>query len=297
MYLTIKKTSQKWNISEDEILNLIKNDQIFGYVKQSDDYLIPIDLDNPLELKNTNLLDLIDQKLKIIQSLKPLDEKLNQKILEEFLINYTYNTNAIENSPLSLEQTRLILTKDIDDDVVYEYYLDAIGNKQAFEYMTELLNDNLKLNIKIIKDLHYFVLKSKKLDAGVFRKIPVSILNSVHTPVQPYLIEPKLEQLLEDYFNSNDHIIKKIAKFHLDFESIHPFIDGNGRTGRLLINYQLMRNGYYPIDIKFENRNLYYQAFDDYHQKNDLSTMTKLIANFELLRLNFYTRTLKENNI
>ena len=58
-----------------------------------------------------------------------------------------------------------------------------------------------------------------------------------------------------------------------------------------------MRNGYYPIDIKFENRNLYYQAFDDYHQKNDLSTMIKLIANFELLRLNFYIRTLKENNI
>ncbi|WP_322742212.1 hypothetical protein [Mycoplasma mycoides] len=115
MYLTVKKASQKWNISEDEILNLIKNDQIFGYVKQSDDYLIPIDLDNPLELKNANLLDLIDQKLKIIQSLKPLDERLNQKILEEFLINYTYNTNAIENSPLSLEETRLILSKDIDE--------------------------------------------------------------------------------------------------------------------------------------------------------------------------------------
>lgn len=72
MYLTVQKASQKWNISEDEILNLIKNDQIFGYVSIDNDYLIPIDLDNPLELKNANLLDLIDQKIKIIKSLKPL---------------------------------------------------------------------------------------------------------------------------------------------------------------------------------------------------------------------------------
>nr|VZR97429.1 hypothetical protein MF5295_00307 [Mycoplasma feriruminatoris] len=265
---------------------------------KDNNYLIPIDLDNPLDLINVNLLDLIDQKIQIIKSLKPLSDELKQKIFNEFLEEYVYNTNAIENSPLTLEQTKLVLNNDeILDNIDYEFYLDAIGNKQAFLYMNELLNDNLEIDLKTIKHLHYFVLQSNKMNAGIFRKLPVSILNASHQPVQPYLIEPKLEQLLEQYFNSSDHIIKKIAKFHLEFESIHPFIDGNGRTGRLLINYQLIKNGYYPIDIKFVNRDLYYQAFDDYHKKNDLTTMTNLIANYELLRLNFYIRILKENSL
>ncbi|WP_329777080.1 Fic family protein [Mycoplasma capricolum] len=163
--------------------------------------------------------------------------------------------------------------------------------------MVDLANKNIKINQKNIKDIHNLVLMNNRVNAGVYRNIPVFISGAKHDVTQPYMIESKIEQLLDWYHNSNEHIIKKIAKFHLDFQTIHPFIDGNGRTGRLIINLELMKNGFYPIDIKYVNRNLYYKAFDDYHLNNDMSTMINLIATYELMRLNFFIRVFKEREM
>jgi Fic family protein len=114
-----------------------------------------------------------------------------------------------------------------------------------------------------------------------------------HEPVQPYLIEPKMEQLLHDYAASEEHIVMKLARFHIEFEGIHPFIDGNGRTGRLLVNLELMKAGYPPIDIKFSDRVAYYNAFDAYHVKHDLSAMEGLFAGYINARLDTYLKILE----
>ena len=113
-------------------------------------------------------------------------------------------------------------------------------------------------------------------------------MGAKNEPVQPYLIQPRMGQLLEDYRNSTEHMIPRLARFHIEFEAVHPFIDGNGRTGRLLVNMELMKAGYPPIDIKFADRVAYYNAFDEYHAKHNLGAMEKLFAEYVNERLDTY---------
>ena len=103
-----------------------------------------------------------------------------------------------------------------------------------------------------------------------------------------------MEQLLEAYRNSTEHIIPRLARFHIEIEGIHPFIAGNGRTGRLLVNLELMKAGYPSIDIKFTDRAAYYAAFDEYHVKHNLGVMEKLFAGYVNERLESYLAMLKE---
>jgi Fic family protein len=103
-----------------------------------------------------------------------------------------------------------------------------------------------------------------------------------------------MEQLIADLARSTEHIVTKLARFHLEFECIHPFIDGNGRTGRLLVNFELMKAGFPPVDIKFSDRIAYYNAFDEYHIKHKLAAMEKLFAGYINERLNMYLKILEE---
>lgn len=107
-------------------------------------------------------------------------------------------------------------------------------------------------------------------------------------PVQPYAIEPKMGKLLNNCSENTEHIITRLARFYIEFEGIHPFIDGNGRTGRLLVNLELMKEGFPPIDIKFTDRIAYYNAFDEYYVKNSLSAMESVFARYLNERLDMY---------
>ena len=166
--------------------------------------------------------------------------------------------------------------------------MEAVSHKEAFGYVCELVKDNVPLTESVIKQIHYLVLADKHDDRGVYRRVPVRIMGAVSEPVQPYMIAPRMEQLMASYANSTEHIITKLARFHIEFESIHPFIDGNGRTGRLLVNLELMKAGYPPIDIKFTDRMAYYKAFDEYHAKQNPASMEKLFAGYVNVRLDQY---------
>ena len=128
----------------------------------------------------------------------------------------------------------------------------------------------------------------------MFRRIPVRIMGAYTEPVQPYLIEPKINELLLENERRKDTMnpIERIARFHLEFEGIHPFIDGNGRTGRLILNLDLIRNGYPPINVKFTDRKKYYDAFDEYYRNGNANKMTDLIAGYVSERLDDYLRVL-----
>lgn len=103
-----------------------------------------------------------------------------------------------------------------------------------------------------------------------------------------------MEELFHDFAESTEHVVTKLARFHIVFESIHPFIDGNGRTGRLLVNLELMKAGYPPIDIKYTDRITYYNAFEEYHVKHNCSTMENLFAGYINARLDMYLDMLQD---
>ena len=263
MYMTVKEAAAKWGVSDRRIRVLCSEGKLPGAYQEGRGWKIPIDA----EL-----------------------ERLN----EEFTVEYTYNSNAIEGNTLTLRETDLVLRGLTIDRKPLKDHLEAVGHKEAFDYVRELVRENAPLTQGIIRQIHYLVLADKKDDRGVYRRIPVRIMGAHHEPVQPYLIEPKMEQLLSDHAASADHIVTKLARFHIEFEGIHPFIDGNGRTGRLLVNMELMKAGYPPIDIKFTDRVAYYNAFDTWHVKHDLSAMEGLFAGYLNARLDTYLKILRE---
>lgn len=297
MYITVKQAAEKWGISERRIRALCAQGKINGVYQEGRGWKIPADALKPADGRyksKESILLIIDKKKKELDTKRPLTEGEVIRLNEEFIVEYTYNSNAIEGNTLTLRETDLVLRGLTIDKKPLKDHMEAVGHKEAFDYVRELVKNNIPLSENIIKKIHFLVLADKKDDRGVYRRIPVRIMGAAHEPVQPYLIQPKMEQLLIDFKNSNEHIVTKLARFHIEFEAIHPFIDGNGRTGRLLVNLELMKAGYPPIDIKYMDRLAYYNAFDEYHVKHNLSVMEKLFAKYINERLDKYLKILQD---
>ena len=291
MAMTTKQASEKWGISDRRIRLLCSEGKIQGAELVGKTWYIPDTATKPIDGRmktTTNYLSAIIKLKSTLDSKRPLTKGELERLNEEFVIEYTYNSNAIEGNTLTLRETDMVLRGLTIDKKPLKDHMEAIGHKEAFEYICDLVKDKTQLSEYIIKQIHYLVLADKPQDRGVYRKVPVTIIGAKHTPVEPYLIEPKVQELLEWYSKSEDDFITKLAKFHIEFESIHPFIDGNGRTGRLLVNLELMKLGYPPIDIKFTDRMSYYNAFDSYHIKGDIKPMSTLFSKYLLERLNKY---------
>ncbi|HDL5464269.1 TPA: Fic family protein [Mannheimia haemolytica] len=245
-----------------------------------------------------NKLAKIEQLKTALSQRRPLSESEVQRLREEFIIESSYNSNAIEGNTITLRETVLILKEGmtIAEKPIWEH-LDIIGFKDAFNYIYELVANKEPLSERAIKDIHSLVLMGNAEIRGVYRKIPVRILGAENEPPPPYLIAEEMQLLIEKYQQKLAalHPIEAISWLHLAFESIHPFIDGNGRTGRLLINFELLKQGYLPIDIKFTNRAQYYQCFDDFHKnQQDISSLVELISQYELAELERYLAILKQ---
>ena len=295
MFMTAKQAAEKWGISDRRVRVLCSDGKIPGAYQEGRGWKIPIDADKPADGRyksKESILLQIDRKKKELDSRRPLTEGEVARLNEEFVVEYTYNSNAIEGNTLTLRETDLVLRGLTIDQKPLKDHMEAVGHKEAFNYVSELVRDHVPISEHIIKQIHYLVLADKTEVRGVYRRVPVRIMGAQHEPVQPYLIVPKMEQLLEGYAELDEHIVTKLARFHIEFERIHPFIDGNGRTGRLLVNLELMKAGYPPIDIKFIDRIQYYNAFDEYHVKHNISAMENLFAGYINTQLDLYLKML-----
>lgn len=297
MYMTAQQAAEKWGISDRRVRILCSEGKISGAVREGHSWMIPADAKKPEDGRfkaAKNLLTAIDRKKTELDSRRPLTEGELERLTQEFVVEYTYNSNAIEGNTLTLRETDMVLRGLTIDRKPLKDHMEAVGHKEAFDFVRDLVKDQVPLSESIIKQIHFLVLADKIQDRGIYRRVPVRIMGAKHEPVQPYLIQPGMERLLESYKNGTEHIISKLARFHIEFEGIHPFIDGNGRTGRLLVNLELMKAGYPPIDIKFADRISYYNAFDDYYVKHNLGPMEKLFAGYVNARLDNYLTILEE---
>lgn len=297
MFITVKQASEKWGISDRRIRVLCSEGKIHGAYREGRGWKIPFDAKKPADGRyksKENLLAQIDRKKVDLDGRRPLTAGEVARLNEEFTVEYTYNSNAIEGNTLTLRETDLVLRGITIDRKPLKDHMEAVGHKEAFDFVSELVKDNVPISESIIKQIHYLVLADKKEDRGVYRRVPVRIMGAQHEPVQPYLIEQKMEQLLRDFAESKEHTVTKLARFHIEFEGIHPFIDGNGRTGRLLVNLELMKAGFPPINIKFTDRIAYYNAFDEYYVKHNLSAMENLFAGYINARLDMYLDMLQD---
>ena len=176
------------------------------------------------------LLADIDDKKRILDGLRPLTAGEVARLGEEFLVEFTYHSNAIEGNTLTLQETAMVLEGITIDKKPLREHLEVIGHKDAFDYVQQLVQDKVPFSERIIKEIHSLVLMDKPQDRGVYRSLPVQIIGAKHTPPQPYLVPIEMEQLMDKYRDMCEkmHIVERVAWFHLLFESIHPFIDGNG---------------------------------------------------------------------
>ena len=237
MYMTVKQAAEKWGISDRRVRILCAEGKVSGAIREGRRWMIPVDTRKPADgrFKATeSLLAAIDRKKSELDTRRPLTKGEVERLTEEFIIEYTYNSNAIEGNTLTLRETDMVLRGLTIDRKPLKDHMEAVGHKEAFDFVRDLVKEQVPLSESIIKQIHYLVLADKREDRGVYRRVPVKIMGAKHEPVQPYLIQPKMEQVLEDYRNNTDHIISRLARFHIEFEGIHPFIDAHVIIGTRL---------------------------------------------------------------
>ena len=294
-YIKVSQAAEKWGLSARRVRILCQENKIDGVIRKGNLYMIPKNAQKPADgrrkaSRQATSFERIEQLKAKLDTCRPLTQGELERLNEEFMIEFTYNSNAIEGNTLTLQETAMVLEGITIDQKPLKDHLEAVGHKDAFLYVQDIVNNKMPLTEFVIKNIHSLVLMNKPEDKGVYRRVPVRIMGALTEPVQPYMIEPKITELLaeNEKRKSKMNIIERIARFHLEFESIHPFIDGNGRTGRLLMNFELMQNGYPPINVKFTDRKRYYEAFDSFSRNQDTTPMTNLIAEYVTERLEQY---------
>ncbi|MDR0605500.1 MAG: Fic family protein [Bacteroidales bacterium] len=251
-------------------------------------------------LKNT--LDQIDVLKERLQSVRPVHSEALEKIKMSFEIEYTYESNRIEGNTLTLQETALIISEGITiGGKSLREHLEVINHTQAISFIKEIVSFNIEISEYLIKQIHSLILFGINHEqAGVYRNVPVMIVGSKHIPPQPYLIVPQMEQFIFEYKQkeiNNIHPVLIAAYLHDELVKIHPFIDGNGRVSRLLMNLYLLSKGYTLTILKGNNeaKLTYYTALETSHIENNNEPFNLFVATTVKQSLEEYLKIIDGN--
>lgn len=307
-YISLKQASELWNISERRIRKLIQENRIEGAIKIGNAWNIPIDTNKPIDKRykieedkfiiniSNDFFEELDEKKAILDSKRPLPKETLKSLEENFKLEWTYNSNAIEGNTLTLKETKVVLEGITIDGKTMREHLEAINHKEAIEFLEELINDNSELSEMDIKNIHALVLKGiDDENAGRYRTENVIISGASHIPPESVIVPELMEKLIYRYdeWKERYHPIIVAALLHAEFVKVHPFIDGNGRTARLLMNFEAMKNGYPPIIIKTKQRHKYYDALDKGAMIGNYTDFVKMVAKQAEEMLDLYLKLIK----
>jgi Fic family protein len=206
-------------------------------------------------------------------------ESLLRVLSEAEVSEQVYNSNAIENNTMTLEETEKILLEiELDRFLSERELFEAKNLARVVEYITKTAPER-ELDVNLVMLLHKMLIANIRDDiAGRFRNADEWVRVGAHVAPGPLEVPELVLAMFAQYQGSSENIVKKIARQHLEFERIHPFVDGNGRIGRALNNYLLIRGGYVPINIKFIDRAQYYSAFQRYVKDGATDVMEDIVA-------------------
>lgn len=306
-FMTTKEAVEKWNISERRIRQLLQDGRIEGAVKVGNSWNIPIDADKPVDKRiikpddNKFIIDLDDNYFEEVDSFKkkldnkrPIPKETLKSLRESINLEWTYNSNGIEGNTLTLRETQVVLEGITVGGKSIKEHLEAINHEKAILFLDDLVKDNEPISEWNIKSIHQLVLKDiDNENAGRYRKENVTIKGATHIPPDYLKLPELMERLILTYNTWNEyHPIIQAALLHGELVKIHPFVDGNGRTSRLLMNLDLMSSGYNPVIIKKESRLKYYEALDKAHTTGNYTDFVKLVTKLEIEMLKKYLELL-----
>lgn len=229
------------------------------------------------------LLRQLEKMRTLLDQHRPLNQDVLRQIQDDLLLKYNQQSNAIEGNSLTIFETKVLLESGITaNGKPFKDHLDILNHQEAIFYLIDLVKENAPLSEKIIQEFHYLILQKTDhaREAGRYRTVPVVIQGAEHQPPQPYLVEPQMQALIA--WNQTElnrlNPIERIAMLHSKFVAIHPFIDGNGRTGRLILNLELMKAGFQVCILKAEQRAEYYRALS-LADNGDYAAIVEFIAN------------------
>ena len=221
-----------------------------------------------------------DLKAKLDQH-RPLSPAIVRNLHEDLILRWTYHSNAIEGNTLTLLETKVVLEGITVGGKALREHFEAINHRDAILYVEDIIKKNEPFSEWQIRNIHQLILKNiDDENAGRYRQQNVLISGATTNPPDYTLLNDKMAQFI-DWYNTDAHKLhplERAAKVHADFVGIHPFIDGNGRTSRLLMNLELLKAGYPPSVITVDNRLAYYEALDQWMAYGNTEPFMNLVA-------------------
>jgi len=223
----------------------------------------------------------LDELKAKLDSYRPLPREIVENLHEDLVLRWTYNSNAIEGNTLTLKETKVALEGITIGGKTMREHFEAINHREAIFFVEDLIKKAEPLTQWQIKSLHQLILKNIDDDnADGYRSVNVVISGATHKPPDHVLVPDEMEHLVNWYATDSTglHPVERAARVHADFVKIHPFIDGNGRTARLLMNLELVKAGFPAAVLPVERRLEYYEALDTAHVRGDYEPFLKMMG-------------------